>query len=363
MTEKRDYYEILSVARDADGTTIKKAYRRLAVEFHPDRNPGNARAEEQFKEAAEAYQALSDPERRAAYDRFGHDAGRAGGGFSDASDIFSAFGDIFGDLFGGRGGGGGRQARGADLETVVELTLLEASEGATRDLEITRQVSCTPCGGTGAAAGTQPKKCGTCRGSGQVVHSQGFLMISTACPRCRGAGQVIEDPCTECRGTGHIGSNDKLQVQIPAGVDDGSTLRLTGRGETGPRGGRPGNLYVHVRVKKDDRFEREGANLHTVLSITFAQAALGGTLSVDTLTGKEEVDVKAGTQPGEEIVLRGRGLPEINGPRTGDIIVHCRLVVPTKLSKEEEQHLRAFAAAGGGGPVKEGKGGLFRRKK
>jgi molecular chaperone DnaJ len=362
MSEKRDYYEILSVARDADGATIKKAYRRLAVEFHPDRNPGNAKAEEQFKEAAEAYQVLSDPERRASYDRFGHSGARGAGGFSDASDIFSAFGDIFGDLFGGRGGGG-RQARGADLETVVELTLVEASEGVSRDLEIVRQTSCEPCGGSGATPGTQPKKCGTCRGSGQVVHSQGFLMISTACPRCRGAGEVIEDPCKECRGTGHVGIKDKLQVQIPAGVDDGSTLRLTGRGEAGPRGARPGNLYVHVRVKPDERFEREGANLHSVLSISFAQAALGATLSVDTLTGKEEIDVKPGTQPGEEIVLRGRGLPEINGPRTGDIIIHCKVVVPTKLSKEEEQHLRAFAAAGSGGPVKQGKGGLFGRKK
>lgn len=364
VSAKRDYYEVLSVSRDADGTVIKKAYRKLAVELHPDRNPGNKAAEESFKEASEAYQVLSDSEKRALYDRHGHDGPRSSGfsGFSDVSDVFSAFGDIFGDIFGGGGGRRRGPARGADLETEVHLTLLEAATGAEKDITVDRHARCGTCEGTGAAQGSAPERCGTCRGQGQVMHQQGFLMIQSACPSCRGAGTVIKDPCKSCRGTGLQTKSETLSISVPAGVDDGSTLRLAGRGEEAPRGGQAGNLYIHIRVKADPRFERDGAHLHTRIEVSFAQATLGATLSVPTLEGQSEVDLPAGTQPGEVIVLRGQGLPHLRGGGKGDLAVHIKLTVPTKLSKEQEQHLRAFAEAGGDA-VKDEKPGLFGRRK
>lgn len=366
VSVKRDYYEVLGVARDADGTLIKKAYRKLAVELHPDRNPDNKSAEEQFKEASEAYQVLSDPEKRALYDRFGHEGPRGSGfsGFSDVSDVFSAFGDIFGDLFGGAGGGRrrGGPTRGADVESEVEITLLEAASGVEKQVKVDRHVRCSECGGTGAAKGTTPERCTTCRGAGQVVHQQGFLMIQSTCPSCRGQGQVVRDPCKVCRASGLETKSETLTVNIPAGVDDGSTLRLAGRGEESSRGGQPGNLYIHIRVKADPRFERDGANLHTRLDVSFPQAALGAALVVPTLEGESEVDLPAGTQPGEVLVLRGLGLPNLRGGSRGDLAVHVNLVVPTKLDKEQEQHLRAFAEAGGD-KVKGEKTGLFGRRK
>jgi molecular chaperone DnaJ len=355
VSEKRDYYEVLGVSRDADATELKRAYRKLALDLHPDRNPGDREAEARFKEASEAYQVLSDPEKRGLYDRFGHEGPRGSGftGFSNVGDIFSAFGDIFGDLFGGGFGGfggfgGGRgQPRGADLETRVDLTLQEVATGVSRQINVRRRIACKECGGSGAAKGSSRERCQQCGGRGQVMHRQGFLMIQTTCPVCRGEGTVIRKPCETCQGGGLVASEDTLQVTIPAGVEDGATLRLSGRGEAAPGGGQPGNLYVSLRVAPDSRFERDGADLHTVVPVSFPQAALGATLKAPSLDGEVEVGVSAGTQPGETVVLRGKGLPRLQGRGAGDLVVHLRLVVPKNLSAEQEQALRTYAGAGG----------------
>ncbi len=352
MSEKRDYYEILGVGREADGAELKRAYRKLALELHPDRNPGDRESESRFKEASEAYQVLSDPEKRALYDRFGHDGPRGGGfgGFSNVGDIFSAFSDIFQDMFGGfgfSGGGGGRVARGADLEAHLELTLAEVAKGATKELKIRRRVACKDCGGSGAAPGSARERCQQCGGRGQVMHQQGFLMIQTTCPICRGEGTMVRKPCPTCKGSGVTAAEDSLQVAIPAGVDDGTTLRITGRGEAAPGGGQPGNLYVTVGVASDPNFEREGADLHTLVALSFPQAALGATVKAHALDGDVDVSVPPGAQPGDTLSLRGRGLPRLQGRGSGDLFVHLKLVVPRTLSAEQEESLRAFAAAGG----------------
>ncbi|HXU06004.1 MAG TPA: molecular chaperone DnaJ [Polyangia bacterium] len=365
MSDRRDYYEVLGVERSVDAAELKRAYRKLAMELHPDRNPGDAVSESKFKEASEAYQVLSDPEKRARYDRFGH-AGPSsgfGGGFHDVHDIFSAFGDIFGDIFGGRMGGGGRASRGSDIEVRVTMSLQEAFTGVTKDVKVLRRAPCGKCGGTGAAAGTKPETCQHCGGRGQVMHSQGFLMISTTCPVCRGEGRVVRKPCGNCDGTGLDHEEDTLQVSIPAGVEDGSTLRMVGRGEKAPQGGPPGNLYVILRVQGDDRFERDGADLHAEIAVSFPQLALGDTINVPTLDGEGKIDVPAGTQPGETLALRGRGMPRIDGRGRGDIVAHLKLVVPPSLSPDEEAHLRAYAAAGGQRVSPERSGGFFKRKK
>jgi molecular chaperone DnaJ len=363
VSQKRDYYEILGVPRGADAGEVKRAYRKLAMELHPDRNPGNDVAESQFKEASEAYQVLSDPEKRELYDRFGHDGpgARMGQGFGDVGDIFSAFSDIFGDVFGRQGGRRG-PGRGADIETAVSITLLEASTGVKKDVTVARRAPCGTCAGTGAAPGSSPEVCQQCGGRGQVMHSQGFLMIQTTCPVCRGQGQVIRRPCSTCEGAGFERQEDTLQVTIPAGVEDGSTLRLGGRGEAGPRGGQPGNLFVVLRVEGDERFERDGTDLHTEVAVSFPQLALGAQVSVATLTGDREIEVRAGAQPGDTVTLRGLGMPSLEGRGTGDIVAHLKLVVPTSLTPDEEQHLRAFAQAGGE-KVPSEKTGLFGRKK
>jgi molecular chaperone DnaJ len=362
VSEKRDYYEVLGVARGADAGELKRAYRKLAMELHPDRNPGNHEAEAKFKEASEAYQILSDPEKRQMYDRFGHEAPRMGQGFGDVGDIFSAFGDIFGDIFGQRGGGRRGPARGADLETQVVLTLLEAATGAKKDLKIARRVQCQTCKGSGAAPGTEPETCRQCGGRGQVMHSQGFLMIQTTCPVCRGDGRIITKACPTCEGLGFEKQEETLQITVPPGVEDGSTLRLAGRGEAGPRGGPTGNLYVVLRVQEDERFEREGADLHTEVAVSFPQLALGAQVKVPTLTGEAEIEVRAGSQPGDTVTLRGQGMPNLEGRGHGDVVAHLKLVVPKALSAEEEQHLRAYAQAGGEVVAPE-KHGLFGRKK
>ena len=363
MSERRDYYEVLSVSRTADGSELKRAYRKLAMELHPDRNPGDKAAEERFKEASEAYQVLSDPEKRAMYDRFGHagPGGGMGGGFRDVGDVFSAFGDIFGDLF---GGGGGRRGppRGADIETRLSLTLEEAFTGIKKPLKVFRQTTCATCGGSGAAPGTQPETCQHCGGRGQVMHSQGFLMISTTCPVCRGQGRVVRKPCATCDGSGVDHEEETLESAVPAGVEDGSTLRLSGRGEGAPRGGQAGNLFVVLRVEPDERFERDGANLHTEVAVSFPQLALGDRVPVPAVDGEAEVEIEPGTQPGDTVALRGRGMPRIDGRGRGDLVAHLKLVVPSSLSDEEETALRAYAAAGGQ-RVNPERGGLFRRKK
>jgi molecular chaperone DnaJ len=364
--QRRDYYEVLGVGRGADAGELKRAYRKLAMELHPDRNPGDAVAESKFKEASEAYQVLSDPEKRARYDRFGHAGPSAGfgGGFHDVGDIFSAFSDIFGDIFGGGGrpGGGRAAARGSDIEVRVTMTLEEAFAGATKDVKILRRTRCAKCNGSGAAPGSTPETCQHCGGRGQVMHSQGFLMISTTCPVCRGEGRVIRKPCGTCDGTGLDHQEDTLQITIPAGVEDGSTLRLVGRGEAAPQGGHAGNLYVILRVQPDERFERDGADLHAEVAVSFPQLALGDTVSVPTLDGDGAVEIPPGTQPGEALALRGRGMPRIDGRGRGDIVAHLKLIVPSSLSAEEEAALRAYAAAGGQ-RVSPERGGFFKRKK
>jgi molecular chaperone DnaJ len=368
VTEKRDYYEVLGVARDADAAELKRAYRKLALELHPDRNPGDKEAEARFKEASEAYQVLSDAEKRGLYDRFGHDGPRGSGfgsGFSNVGDIFSAFGDIFGDLFGGFGGfGGGRgPSRGADLETRLDLTLAEVASGASKEIKIRRRVACNDCGGSGAAAGSGRERCQQCGGRGQVMHRQGFLMIQTGCPVCRGEGTIVRKPCDTCKGSGLTSAEDTLQVNIPAGVEDGATLRLAGRGEASPGGGVPGNLYVGLHVVADARFERDGADLHTAVPISFPQAALGAVVKAPSLAGDLDVNVAPGTQPGETVVLRGKGLPRLQGRGSGDLVVHLRLVVPKSLSPDQEQALRAFASAGGDAVEPPSERSSFWRKK
>jgi molecular chaperone DnaJ len=363
VSAKKDYYEVLGVPRGADAGELKRAYRKLAMELHPDKNPGNHESEASFKEASEAYQVLSDPEKRQLYDRFGHEAPRMGQGFGDVGDIFSAFGDIFGDIFGQRGGGGRRgPGRGADVETQLVLTLLEAQAGVKKDLKVARRVPCGTCKGSGAAPGTQPETCQQCGGRGQVMHSQGFLMIQTTCPVCRGDGRIIRKACPTCDGQGFERHEEELQVTIPAGVEDGSTLRMAARGEAGPRGGPPGNLFVVLRVQEDERFERDGVDLHTEIAVSFPQLALGAKVMVPTLAGESEIDVRAGSQPGDTVALRGLGMPSLEGRGTGDIVAHLKLVVPKSLSPEAEQHLRSYAEAGGDKIAPE-KIGIFGRKK
>jgi len=369
VSERRDYYEVLGVGRDADAADLKRAYRKLALELHPDRNPGDKAAEARFKEASEAYQVLSDPEKRGLYDRFGHEGprGMGFGGFANVGDIFSAFGDIFSDMFGGFpgfGGGSGRASRGADLEVRVDLTLAEAATGVTKEIKVRRRVACKDCSGTGAAPGSGRERCPQCGGHGQVVHRQGFLMIQTTCPVCHGEGAVIHRPCPTCKGGGLVAAEESLQVTIPAGVDDGATLRLGGRGEAAPGGGQPGNLYVTLRVASDPRFERDGADLHTLVMLSFPQAALGAAVKVPSLAGDIEVTVPAGTQPGDTQNLRGKGMPHLQGRGSGDLVVHFKLVVPKSLSPEQEQALRAYASAGGDQvePPSE-RGGFWRKKK
>jgi molecular chaperone DnaJ len=364
VSEKKDYYETLGVERSADAAELKRAYRKLAMELHPDRNPGNAVAENQFKEASEAYQVLSDPEKRGLYDRFGHNGpgGGMGQGFGDVGDVFSAFSDIFGDIFGRQQGGRRGPARGADIETRVAITLAEAATGVAKEVKVVRRTACTTCQGSGAAPGSQPETCRQCGGRGQVMHSQGFLMISSTCPICRGQGRIVRTPCPACEGGGVERAEDTLTINVPAGVEDGSTLRLMGRGEAAPRGGQPGHLYVVLRVEPDPRFERDGADLHTEVQVSFPQLALGDRVLVPTLAGDSEIEIPAGTQPGETLNLHGAGLPHLEGRGNGDVIAHLKLVVPHKLSEAEEQHLRAFAEAGGQ-RVNAERAGFFGRKK
>jgi molecular chaperone DnaJ len=363
-----DLYEVLGVAKDASSSDLKKAYYRLAKKYHPDHNPNDKEAEEKFKEAAEAYQILSDEDQRARYDRFGIDGvrgnGGGGGGFGSAEDIFSAFGDMFGDFFGGGRGGGRRQARGADLRVDLNLTFAEAVWGVSKEVPVSRDVSCTTCSGSGAKAGTKPETCRTCQGKGQVVHAQGFFMVQTTCPQCRGAGKQIKDPCESCRGRGVTTESSKLSVTVPAGVDDGQSLRLAGKGEQHPSGA-AGHLYVVLHVQGDERFRREGADILTEVSIGMVQAALGGEIEVFTLeekcTASTMIEIKPGTQPGDHIVRRGHGIPRVGESGRGDQVVRFNVEVPKKLTSRQEELLRELAAEMGE-DVKE-KRGLFGRSK
>lgn len=367
----RDLYEVLNVPRDVNPSDLKKAYYKLAKQYHPDVNPGDKEAEEKFKEAAQAYQVLSDEEQRARYDRFGPDAlrggnGRGGDGFHSVEDIFSAFGDIFGDFFGGRTSGGRRQARGSDLRVDLELEFAEAVWGASKDLKLTRDVPCTTCQGSGAKPGTKPETCTTCSGRGQVVHSQGFFMVQSVCPRCRGEGKTVKEACGDCNGRRTQPETSTLTVTVPPGVDDGQTLRLAGKGETAPGGGAAGNLYVVLHVRGDERFHREGEDVLTEVPISFVKAALGGDVEVYTLDdkceGKATVEIKAGTQPGDHIVRKGQGVPRVGKPGRGDHVIRFKVEIPTKVSGRQAELLRELATELGE-DVKAEKRGLFGRLK
>ena len=347
----RDFYEILGVTRDADGDTIKKAYRKLAMQFHPDKNPDNKAAEEKFKDCARAYEVLGDPNKRERYDRFGHQGvdGMGGGGphFQDVGDIFAAFGDVFGDLFGQQGGRQSRSrtgpARGADLRYVMEIDLKEVLTGVQRPITFDSDDACGECEGTGAEKGSKVETCATCNGRGQVVRSQGFFSMASTCPKCRGQGVSIKSPCRKCRGGGRVAVNRKILVTVPAGVDSGTQLRMSGEGEAGGRGGPPGDLYIDLRVKPDPRFERDGPNLFAELEINYLLALLGGAVDVATLRGPKSVTIPRGSQYGQQVKLAGEGLPSLRGSRVGDLVYLLKIVFPKKLSKDEEQLLRQIS--------------------
>jgi molecular chaperone DnaJ len=350
---KRDYYEILGVGRDATDQQIKSAYRKLALKYHPDRNPGDAEAEESFKEAAEAYAILADAQKRQLYDRFGHagvsSAGAGAGGFDPTvfagfEDIFGSLGDLFGfgDVFGGRRRRGGPQ-RGADLRYDLEISFEESYTGTETAIQIPREETCETCSGSGAAAGSQPETCGQCRGSGQLRFQQGFLTVARPCPNCRGTGRVIAKPCQACRGAGRIGRERKLTVKIPAGIATGQRLRMYGEGEHGSAGGPAGDLYVVVHVQEHAHFHREGDDLYCEFPITFPTMALGGDVRVPTMKGEESISVPAGTQPGARFKLRGKGMPNVSGRGHGDLYVISRIAVPKKLTREQKHLLEELA--------------------
>jgi molecular chaperone DnaJ len=354
--QTRDYYEVLGVARDASVDEIKKAYRRLAVEFHPDRNPGNSEAEERFKEAAQAYAILSDPEKRSRYDRFGHEGvgdqpftGFDPNAFGDFADILgSLFG--FGDFFGGRGGGRGqRRRRGHDLQYTLRISLDDAAKGIERSIRVPRLERCETCSGTGSKPGTTPEVCGTCGGNGQVMFRRGFLSVAQTCPTCSGAGRVNRSPCEPCSGHGRVEKEATLMVRIPAGVDNGMRLRLAGEGEDGTHGGEAGDLFVVIGVTPHDVFSRDGDDLHMELPISVFQAMLGAEVSATTIQNEAaKIEIRPGTQPGEVHRIRGAGMPNINGRRSGDLHVHFKVVVPQKLSSEQRQLIEEVARIGGG---------------
>ena len=341
---KRDYYEVLGVARNAGEGEIKKAYRRVAMKFHPDRNPEDPDAEARFKEASEAYEVLSDSAKRSAYDQFGHAAvDGSGGGFGGqggGASFSDIFGDVFGDIFGGgrRGGPG----RGADLRYDLELSLEEAAQGTTAKIRVPTLVSCSACDGSGAREGTAPILCGTCQGAGQIRRSQGFFAVQQTCPACRGRGRVISDPCAQCHGHGRVEERRTLSVKVPPGVDTGDRIRLTGEGEAGPQGGSAGDLYVQVVVRPHPIFQRDGADLYCEVPISFADAALGGELEVPTLTGRVNLKIPGETQTGRLFRMRGKGIAPVRGGSPGDLL--CRVVVetPVNLSAEQKELLAAL---------------------
>lgn len=358
MASKRDYYEILGVAREASQEEIKKAYRKLAVKFHPDKNPGNKEAEESFKELGEAYEALSDVDKRAAYDRYGHAAfnggggggGFGGGGFHDPMDLFS---QVFGQAFGGGfeeffGGGGGRKQKGAkqrgsDLRYDLEIPLEEAARGVEKELEIERYTGCDACNSTGSKGSGGTRPCTTCAGRGVVARQAGIFIQQSTCPECRGAGETVSDPCSSCKGEGRVQRNSRIKIRIPGGVDTGTRLRSSGNGDAGVRGGGAGDLYVFLHVRDHDVFERDGSDLYCEVPLPFSTAALGGELKVPTLDGQSSIKVPAGTQGGTLFRIRDKGVVNLSNGRRGDLHVKLQVEVPTKLNSDQQDKLRAFS--------------------
>ena len=351
--DKRDYYETLGVDRQAGEAELKKAYRKLAMQYHPDRNPDDPEAEQSFKEVSEAYEVLKDDEKRAAYDRFGHAAfeggngpGGAGFGFTGSS-FADVFDDLFGDFMGGRRGGGGTGGRrGADLRYNLEISLENAFHGRQTNIRTTTSVTCDDCSGSGAAAGTQPTACSDCGGAGKVRAQQGFFTIERTCPKCRGAGRVIEKPCVSCRGSGRTSRDKELQVNIPAGVEDGTRIRLAGEGEAGARGGPAGDLYIFIAITAHKLFQREGGNLYCRVPLPMSRAALGGSIEVPTLDGsRARITVPEGTQTGHQFRLRGKGMPAMRGGGAGDLFVQAMVETPVNLNEEQRDLLRQFEDA------------------
>ena len=365
-TAKRDYYEVLSVTRTASGEELKKSYRRLAVQYHPDKNPGDPKAEERFKELGEAYDILNDPDKRAAYDRYGHaafaqgtaGAGRGAAGGIDPFDLFrevfgaggggdGGAGGIFEQFFGGQNRGGadreGRQ-RGSDLRYDLQISLEEAALGVEKEIEVGKLAACEVCSGTGAEAGSHAVQCRTCHGRGQVITSRGFFQVSQTCPRCQGTGTIIENPCKNCKGEGRVEKTSKIKLKIPAGIDNGARLRSTKNGEAGIRGGPAGDLYVVIHVVEHTVFQREEDNLYCEVPVSFITAALGGEIQVPTLEGQAALKIPAGTQSNTMFKLRGRGMPEMNTKVRGDLLTRVMVEVPTKLNAEQRQKLEEFAA-------------------
>ena len=351
-TIKRDYYEVLGVTRTASGEEIKRAYRKLAVRFHPDKNPDDAHAEEKFKELGEAYDVLMDADKRSAYDRFGHAAFAQGagarGGFHDPFDIFREVfgggGGIFETFFGGVGGMPGEdRQRGSDLRYDMQITLEEAAFGVEKEIEVRKLDTCDKCQGTGASPGSRTINCPTCGGRGQVISSRGFFQVSQTCPRCRGVGQIVEKPCPQCDGEGRVEKPSRIKLKIPAGIADGSRLRSSNNGEAGIRGGLHGDLYVVIHIKEHKVFKRDEDNLYCEVPIVFSVAALGGELAVPTLDGTAQVKIPAGTQSGQIFKLRGRGIVNVNGRERGDLLARVIVEVPTRLNPEQRQKLAEFA--------------------
>ena len=373
MSTTRDYYEVRGVSKGASAGEIKKSYRKLAMKLHPDQNPDDPESEEKFKELGEAYEVLSDEDKRAAYDRYGHDAFKSGGmggggggfgGFHDPMDIFSqvfggAFGGGFEEMFGGgrgRGGGRSRAQRGSDLRYDLDITLEEAAHGAQKELEIEKYTPCGGCSGSGSKSGSGAKTCSTCGGRGAVMRQAGIFVQQSACPECKGAGEVVSDPCGDCGGEGRVQKADRIRIKIPAGVNDGTRLRSSGNGDEGMRGGPAGDLYVFLHVMKHDVFERSGEDLYCEVPVSFATAALGGEMNVPTLEGKASIKVPAGTQGGTVFRLRNRGVQDISTGRKGDLHVEVNVEVPTRLDSEQKEKLMAFSESIGeeNSPLHEG---------
>jgi molecular chaperone DnaJ len=349
MATEIDFYELLEVERGADEATLKSAYRRLAMKWHPDKNPGDAAAEQKFKSISEAYDVLKDPQKRAAYDRFGHAAFRQGGGGGGGAQDFGGFADIFESVFGefmGGGGGRGRRGgptRGSDLRYDLEMTLEEAYSGRQATLTIDVAAACKPCGGNGAKPGTSARACTTCGGSGRVGMRQGLFMVERTCPACHGQGQIIADPCDSCGGAGRVEQQKTINVNVPKGVDDGTRIRVAGEGEAGTRGGPPGDLYIFVHLKSHDVFKRDGTTLYAIAPLSITLAALGGEIDVPSLDKQQTtIKIPAGTQTAKQFRVRGKGMPSLNGGGAGDLVIQVEVETPVKLTARQRELLEEF---------------------